>query len=186
MPELILATHNRGKLAEIAQMLPEWKISGEDSQAEETEGTFEGNALVKARAVASRHPGAWVMADDSGLVVDALGGAPGVLSARYAGTDGDTAANNALLLRNLAGVANRKAHFSCVIALISPDGKEQVFEGRCDGDIAQAPSGAGGFGYDPLFIPDGYEKSFGDLPPSVKNSISHRGRALAAMRAALR
>jgi XTP/dITP diphosphohydrolase len=126
-----------------------------------------------------------VLADDSDLAVDALGGAPGVRSARYAGRDGDTPANNALLLKNLAGVANRRAHFACAIALIAPDGTVRHFEGRCDGHIAESPSGAGGFGYDPLFIPDGHDRSFAELAPAEKNAISHRGRALAALRAAL-
>ncbi len=184
--KLILATHNRNKLKEVGEIFPEWEISGEDSGAEETEKTFAGNALVKARAVAARHKGAWVMADDSGLEVDALGGAPGVFSARYAGEDGNTPANNALLLKNLEGVRDRRAHFSCAIALVSPDGEEQVFEGRCEGVIAESPSGAGGFGYDPLFIPDGYDRSFAELSSAEKNAISHRGRALAAMRAAVR
>ena len=112
-------------------------------------------------------------------------GRPGVRSARYAGRDGDTPANNALLLKNLTGVADRRAHFACAIALIAPDGTVRHFEGRCDGRIAEAPSGEGGFGYDPLFIPDGHNRSFAELAPAEKNAISHRGRALAALRAAL-
>ena len=185
MNNLIVATHNANKLREIGQILPGWTISGEDAGVEETGDTFAENALLKARAVAVRHPGAWVLADDSGLSVDALGGAPGVRSARYAGRDGDTPANNALLLKNLSGVANRRAHFACAIALITPDGTERHFEGRCDGRIAEAPSGEGGFGYDPLFIPDGNNRSFAELTPDEKNAISHRGRALAALRAEL-
>ena len=194
MTVLIVATHNKNKLREIGQILPSWEISGEDAGVEETGATFAENALIKARAVAARHPGAWVLADDSGLVVDALGGAPGVRSARYAGRDGDTPANNALLLKNLAGVADRRAHFACAIALIAPDGTVRHFEGRCDGHIAEAPSGAGGFGYDPRVdeiplassvIPDGHDRSFAELAPAEKNAISHRGRALAALRAAL-
>ena len=182
---LVVATHNKNKLREIREILPGWEITGEDSGAEETAETFAGNALIKARAVAARHPGAWVLADDSGLEVDALGGAPGVRSSRYAGREGDTPANNALLLKNLAGVANRGAHFTCVIALVAPDGAERLFEGRCAGRIAEEPSGDGGFGYDPLFVPDGCDKSFAALSAEEKNAISHRGRALAALRAAL-
>ena len=182
---LVVATHNKNKLREIREILPGWEIAGEDSGAEETAETFSGNALIKARAVAARHPGAWVLADDSGLEVDALGGAPGVYSSRYAGRDGDTPANNALLLENLAGVVDRRAHFTCVIALMAPDGSEHLFEGRCDGRIAEEPSGVGGFGYDPLFIPVGHDKSFAALSAEEKNAISHRGRALAALRAAL-
>ena len=184
--KLVVATHNANKLREIGEILPGWEIAGEDAGVEETESTFAGNALLKARAAARRHPGSYVMADDSGLEVDALGGAPGVLSARYAGKDGDTPANNALLLKNLAGVVDRRAHFTCAIALVAPDGSEKVFEGRCFGRIAEAPSGGGGFGYDPLFVPDGRDASFAALPPSEKNTISHRGRALALAAAALR
>jgi XTP/dITP diphosphohydrolase len=140
---------------------------------------FAGNALVKVRAIAARHPGAWCIADDSGLEVAALGGAPGVRSARYAGEPSDTAANNALLLKNLEGVEDRRANFTCAVALVAPDGSERVAVGRSFGRIALAPSGAAGFGYDPLFLPDGYDRSFAELSAEEKNSISHRGRALA-------
>lgn len=181
MNRLVAATHNGNKLREFREMLPGWEISGDSPDVEETEATFAGNALLKARACALRNRGAWILADDSGLCVDALDGAPGVRSARYAGGDGDTAANNALLLANLAGAADRSAHFSCAIALISPEGRERIFEGRCDGRIAEAPTGAGGFGYDPLFLPDEAPgKTFAELPPEGKNAISHRGRAVAA------
>ena len=118
--------------------------------------------------------------DDSGLEVDALGGAPGVRSARYAGEPGSTPANNALLLKNLEGVRNRAARFVCAVALVDPAGREHVVRGACPGRIAAAPSGAGGFGYDPLFIPDGHAVSFADLGEAAKNAISHRARALAA------
>lgn len=182
MKRLVLATHNANKIREIGQILPDWEVVGEDSAAEETATTFAGNAQIKARAVAVRHPGAWVMADDSGLEVDALGGAPGVYSARYAGADGDTPANNALLLKNLAGVTDRRAHFSCAVALIDPQGIEHVVQGRCFGRIQDAPTGTGGFGYDPLFVPDGFDRSFAELAPEEKNAISHRGRALAEAR----
>lgn len=185
MNTLIVATHNAHKLREIGQLLPDWEIRGEDSGAEETAETFVGNARLKARALAPRHPGAWVMADDSGLEVAALGGAPGVRSARYAGRDGDTPANNALLLKNLAGVADRSARFTCAIVLVSPDGAEHAVEGHCPGRIAEAPSGAGGFGYDPLFVPEGRDRTFAELSADEKNAISHRGRALAAARALL-
>ncbi len=182
METLVLATHNPNKIREIGQLMPGWEIVGEDSAAEETAESFAGNALIKARAVAARHSGAWVMADDSGLSVDALGGAPGVRSARYAGKDGDSAANNALLLANLAGVSDRRAHFTCAVALIAPTGEESVVEGRCDGRIQLSPTGAGGFGYDPLFVPDGFDRSFAELSADEKNAISHRGRALSAVR----
>lgn len=185
MKKIILATHNKDKIREVGEIFPDCEVVGVDSQAEETEETFSGNALIKARAVAKRYSGAWVMADDSGLAVDALNGEPGVRSARYAGEDGNVPANNALLLKNLEGVENRGAHFACAIALIAPDGTERVFEGRCYGTVAYAPSGAGGFGYDPLFIPDGYDRSFGELTPEEKNAISHRGRALVSLKEAL-
>jgi XTP/dITP diphosphohydrolase len=180
---LVLATHNPAKVREIAEMLPRVEVSCEDSAAEETADTFAGNALIKARAVAGRHAGAWVLADDSGLVVDALGGEPGVRSARYAGRDGDTPANNALLLKNLEGVSDRSAAFVCAMAVIDPQGAEHVVEGRCTGSILAAPRGKGGFGYDPLFVPDGGELTFAELPAEEKNRISHRARALAKARA---
>lgn len=176
--KLILATHNAHKIREISEILPEWEIAAEDSGAEETEETFEGNALIKARALRRLHPDAWIMADDSGLEVAALGGAPGVRSARYAGRDGDTPANNSLLLKNLAGVTDRRAQFVCAIAIIDPAGREHTVLGTCPGAILEAPSGKGGFGYDPLFVPDGFSKSFADLAPAEKNAISHRGLAL--------
>ena len=179
--KLIVATHNQNKVREISQMLPGWEIAAEDSAAEETETTFVGNALLKARALKPRHPGAWILADDSGLEVFALGGAPGVRSARYAGEDGNTPKNNALLLKNLAGVADRRANFTCCCALVAPDGTEHTVIGRCFGHIAEAPSGAEGFGYDPLFIPDGHDRSFAELSADEKNAISHRGRALASV-----
>ena len=182
---LVLATHNPAKVREISEMLPRFEVSGEDSAAEETAATFAGNALIKARAVAARHAGSWVLADDSGLVVNALGGAPGVRSARYAGRDGDTPANNALLLKNLEGVADRSAAFVCAMALIAPDGAEHVVEGRCEGRILTAPRGRGGFGYDPLFVPEDGERTFAELSAAEKNSISHRARALAKARAVI-
>ncbi|MBP5543773.1 MAG: RdgB/HAM1 family non-canonical purine NTP pyrophosphatase [Kiritimatiellae bacterium] len=182
MQTLIAATHNAHKLREFREIFAGWNIDADSPDAEETENTFAGNALIKARACAARHPGAWIIADDSGLCVDALGGAPGVFSARYAGPGDDDEANNALLLRNLKGAADRSAHYECAIALIEPDGAEHLFEGRCCGRITETPSGTGGFGYDPLFIPDGSEKTFANFAPADKNAISHRGKALALMR----
>ena len=125
------------------------------------------------------------MADDSGLEVVALGGEPGVRSARYAGEPSNTPANNALLLKNLEGVVDRRANFTCCVALVDPDGGEHVLTGRCYGTIACEASGVGGFGYDPLFIPDGYAKSFAELSADEKNAISHRGRALAEVKTAI-
>ena len=181
---LFVATHNPHKIREISEILPGFDIIPDNpAGVEENAPDFAGNALIKVRAIAARHRGDWAMADDSGLEVRALGGAPGVHSARYAGRDGDTPANNALLLKNLSGVADRRARFTCAIVLVAPDGTEHEVEGHCPGRIAEAPSGAGGFGYDPLFVPDGYDRSFAELSSDEKNAISHRGRALAAARA---
>ena len=178
--KLYVATHNQHKIREIGQILPGFEIIADDPEGvEENAPDFEGNALIKVRAIASRHPGDWCMADDSGLEVNALGGEPGVRSARYAGEPSNTPNNNALLLKNLAGVTDRRANFTCCCALVSPDGTETTVTGRCYGHIAEQPSGAEGFGYDPLFIPDGHDKSFAELSAEEKNAISHRGRALA-------
>jgi len=181
--KLNVATHNVHKLREIGEILPGFEIAPEDPDVEETAPDFAGNALIKVRAVAAHHPGEWSMADDSGLEVRALGGAPGVRSARYAGEPCNTPANNALLLKNLDGVEDRAARFTCAIALVDPTGREHVVTGHCPGRIAYEPSGDAGFGYDPLFIPDGHDKSFAVLGEVEKNRISHRGRALAAARA---
>ena len=176
---LYVATHNAHKLREIGEMLPDFTILSEDPDVEETAPDFAGNALIKARAIAAYHAGCWVMADDSGLEVAALNGEPGVRSARYAGEPSSTPANNALLLKNLEGITDRRANFTCCVALVDPNGDEHVLTGRCYGTIALSESGAGGFGYDPMFIPDGYSKSFAELSSEEKNAISHRGRALA-------
>lgn len=178
--KLYVATHNQHKVREISQILPGFDILSEDpAGVAEDAPDFVGNAFIKVRAVAARHPGEWCMADDSGLEVKALGGAPGVRSARYAGEPSSALRNNALLLCNLQGVEDRTANFTCAIALVDPDGREHSAVGRCFGRIALAPSGDEGFGYDPLFIPDGYERSFAELSAGEKNAISHRGRALA-------
>jgi len=185
--KLYVATHNQHKVREIGQILPDFEIVPDDPEGvEETAPDFIGNALIKVRAIAARHAGAWCMADDSGLEVEALGGEPGVRSARYAGEPSDTPRNNALLLKNLEGVENRRANFTCAIALVDPTGRELTAIGRCFGRIANAPSGAEGFGYDPLFVPDGHEKSFAELTAEEKNAISHRGRALAEVKRLVR
>ena len=195
--KLFVATHNQHKIREIGQILPGFEIIADDpADVEENAPDFVGNALIKVRAIAGKHPGAWCLADDSGLEVAALGGEPGVRSARYSEgkeefvlsfrSGGDTASpltrtqmNNALLLKNLEGVADRRANFTCAIALVNPEGREHTVVCKCFGQIAEKPSGAEGFGYDPLFIPDGYDKSFAELSADEKNAISHRGRALA-------
>lgn len=185
MKQIIFATNNAHKLGEVQAVLgDEFRLvmlaeCGITEDIPETAATLEGNALQKARYVHER-TGRDCFADDTGLEVDALGGEPGVHSARYA-TDGhDFAANNALLLRNLADKSDRRAHFRTVIALIL-DGEEHLFEGRVDGVIAEQMSGAGGFGYDPLFVPEGHAESFAEMSAEAKNAISHRGRAVARL-----
>lgn len=187
---LVLATHNDNKLRELASMLSDCpvRVRGIGSfpgapTVEELGETFAENAVLKAQA-AAQHTGLWAMADDSGLEVDALDGRPGVYSARLAGPDATDADNNAKLLRLLADVpaVRRTARFRCAIALASPDGDVFVEEGVCEGVIAGEPRGGGGFGYDPLFIVPEYGRTFAELPPDVKDRISHRARALAAAR----
>jgi len=186
---LYLASGNAHKVAEMnalaqASGLPVTIISakavgGMPPVVEDT-GTFVGNARKKALALHALLPaGAWVLADDSGLCVDALGGAPGVESAYYAGPAGDGAANLRKLVEVMASVpqGQRGAHFVCVLLVIGTDGTEAVFEGRCQGVLGEAPQGGTGFGYDPLFVPTGYTESFAQLGDAVKNELSHRGRA---------
>jgi XTP/dITP diphosphohydrolase len=186
--KLLIATRNAHKLQEIREMLPDSEIIGTDSypevpDPEEDGDTFEANAAIKARAWATA-TGLVAIADDSGLEVDALGGAPGIHSARYAGVHGDTAANNAKLLRELEGVPTyqRTARFVCALALALPDGTVKTLRGECEGTILESGAGAKGFGYDPLFVPKGYTDSFGVLPESVKASLSHRAKAFAKAR----
>jgi XTP/dITP diphosphohydrolase len=153
--------------------------------AEDT-GTFAGNARQKARALKERLPsGGWALADDSGLCVDALDGAPGVESAYYAGPRASGAENLAKLVTVMREVPEerRGAHFVCMLALVGPDGEEHVFEGRCDGSLRREPAGAGGFGYDPVFVPAGHDRTFAELDADVKNRLSHRGRAWAGLAA---
>lgn len=185
---LVLATRNKNKLRELTSILSDLPVRVESiasfpgaPDVEETGATMAENALLKARA-AARHTGLWAMADDSGLEVDALDGRPGVYSARFAGPGATDADNNAKLLRLLEGVPDprRTARFRCAIALVSPDGDEYVDEGVCEGVVAREPRGEGGFGYDPLFIVPEYGRTFAELPPEVKDRISHRARALAA------
>ena len=183
--EIDFASHNAGKIAEIKQMLAPLGItvkSAEDlslPDVEETGTTFAENSLMKSQTIA-RISGLPCIADDSGLCVDALGGAPGVYSARYA-PDRDFNKGMDKLLAAMAQSTDksRKAHFSCVVSLAYPNGEYQLFEGRVDGIIADSKmDGAEGFGYDPLFIPDGYNISFAQMDKAEKNRISHRGRAM--------
>jgi len=187
--KLVVATRNRHKLEELHALLaglPVELFSALDFPAVpdvvEDGDTFEANAIKKAVTLA-RATGCWALADDSGLEVAALGNAPGVYSARYAGEPADYAANNAKLLRALDGAADRRARFRCVMALSDPQGRAETVEGRCAGCISLTPRGAAGFGYDPLFVPDGHAQTFAEMPAELKNSISHRGRALQAAKA---
>jgi XTP/dITP diphosphohydrolase len=186
-----LASGNAHKVGEFQELVRESglpieivsarAIGGMPEVVEDT-GTFVGNARKKALALRAALPApGWVLADDSGLCVDALGGGPGVESAYYAGPAGDSAAN----LRKLVDVMReesddrRGAHFVCVLVLVDPMGREYVFEGRCDGRLARQPRGGGGFGYDPLFVPHGFDRTVAELPPATKRALSHRGRAWA-------
>ncbi|MBO5805646.1 MAG: RdgB/HAM1 family non-canonical purine NTP pyrophosphatase [Tidjanibacter sp.] len=189
MKRIIFATNNAHKLDEVRAILGNTielttlKEAGITEDIPENEPTIEGNALAKARYVWER-TGCDCFADDTGLEVDALGGAPGVHSARYA-TDGhDFAANRTKLLREMEGKEHRTARFRTVVALIE-GGKESCFEGVVEGEITTSEMGEGGFGYDPLFRPEGYEQTFAELAPEEKNAISHRGRAVAKLAAYL-
>ncbi len=183
--KIVFATHNAHKVSEVQAVLgSEYQLvtateAGITEEIPEAQPTIEGNALQKARYV-YEHTGLNCFADDTGLEVEALNGAPGVYSARYAGEHVSYADNNVLLLKNLAGCENRKARFRTVIALIV-DGKEYLFEGRVEGTIATEPHGEGGFGYDPLFVPEGSQLTFAEMSSEAKNKISHRGRAVAKL-----
>ncbi len=189
--ELLVATHNEGKTRELAELLSGIPLRLRSlkefpwvEEADETGSTFEENAVLKARHYGSLC-GLWTLADDSGLEVEALGGVPGVYSARYGGRAISYPERMALLLEelNATGDGERRARFVCVIALSDPrTGEVETFDGICEGRIAQAPRGTGGFGYDPLFIPEGYKQSFGELPSEIKQSLSHRSRALSKAR----
>ncbi len=196
MPGLLLATRNAHKTAEVRAILgSSWTVTDlslhpDWPEVEETGDTFSANAALKALAASTRAPDAWVLADDSGLEVDALGGAPGVLSARYAGPGADDARNRAKLLAALAEAgameaSQRRARFRCVLALARGARLAGEFAGAVEGTITLAEEGAGGFGYDPLFQPDGFAGTFGTLPAETKNRLSHRARALAAAAAGL-
>ncbi len=189
--QLLIATNNAGKIRELNGLLADLPLRlrqlsefPQIREVEETGKTFAENASLKARLY-GRETNLWTLADDSGLEVDALDGAPGVLSARYAGRNASDEERNARLLAelNLTGDEQRKARFICAIALYDPAaGTTEIFDGRCEGHIAKHPRGHNGFGYDPLFIPSGYEHTFGQLSETVKQQISHRSRALAAVR----
>ena len=192
---LHLASGNPHKAGEFAALAAGARLAmeivpgdgaGQMPSVTEDTGTFTGNARKKARALhALLPPGAWVLADDSGLCVDALNGAPGVESAYYAGPQGDGAANLRRLVEVMRDVPAdcRTAHFTCVLVLIDARGGEHLFEGRCDGRLAKEPHGGAGFGYDPLFVPAGQSFTFAELPEARKSELSHRGRAWAQLAA---
>jgi len=191
MTRLLLATRNAGKLAELQRLLeaavPGVEVVGlrdveEYPEAPEAGATFEENALLKARE-AVHYTGLPAVADDSGLTVDALNGMPGVLSARWSGRHGDDDANTALLLGQLADVPDeqRGAAFVCAAALVTPDGAERVLERRWRGSVIREKRGTNGFGYDPVFVPDGLEVTSAELSPDEKDARSHRGQAFAAL-----
>ena len=180
--KLVFATNNAHKLEEIASILGEkiellsLKNIGCTADIPETADTLQGNAIQKAEYI-HNHYGFDCFADDTGLEVEALDGAPGVFSARYAGDGHNSEANMQKLLQNLQGVENRKAQFRTVICLIL-DGKQHLFEGICKGEIIKEKRGSAGFGYDPIFVPEGYNESFAQLGNAVKNKISHRAKAV--------
>lgn len=184
--KIVLASRNRHKIAELETMLrgylPEVELLSLDEvgiteEIEENGSSFEENALIKAKAAAKS--GYIGVGDDSGLTVEALGGAPGIYSARYAGGHGDDEANRKLLLHNLAGVTDRRAAFVCAIACVFPDGREPiVVTGRCDGKILYQEEGSGGFGYDSLFCYEEYDHSFAAVTQEQKDAVSHRARAI--------
>ena len=183
--KILIASRNAHKIQEIREIfdLPgvEWVSTAEFPDLHdvvEDGDTFEANALKKATELA-RATGLWALADDSGLEVTALGNAPGVYSARYAGEPCSHANNNAKLLRELAGKTDRSARFRCVAALSDPTGRAETVSGSCPGRIDDALRGAQGFGYDPLFVPDGHDRTFAEMGNEQKNKLSHRGRALA-------
>lgn len=184
--KLLFATNNQHKLREVREILgPDVAVlalrdAGVETDIPETQETLEGNASQKAWYIFDR-TGQDCFADDTGLEIEALEGRPGVFSARYAG-EGCTFGDNVnKVLKEMQGTENRRARFRCVISLIM-NGKETVFEGIVNGTIANRPEGAGGFGYDPVFVPEGYSQSFAIMPPTLKNSVSHRGRAVKRMK----
>ncbi len=185
--EVILATSNKAKIREIIQILgndidyktmsdfPDWP------DVEETEDTFKGNALLKASVLAQRY-NMPAIADDSGLVVEALDGEPGVHSSRYSGEGATDEKNMAKLLNNLQEEKNRKAAFKTVVVYKEPDGEEIIAAGEVEGRIVETPVGGGGFGYDPVFVPDGFDKTFAQMSSQEKNELSHRGKAINNLR----
>ncbi|OSZ78389.1 non-canonical purine NTP pyrophosphatase, RdgB/HAM1 family [Chitinophagaceae bacterium IBVUCB1] len=183
MKELVIASNNKGKIKEIREMIADVNLLslqdiGFTDEIDEPFQTFEENALVKASTI-YRFCGKNVFADDSGICANALHGEPGVSSAHYSGSRHDEA-NLHQLLTNLHGKDDRTGYYKAVICLIWDD-ETYFFEGICEGTIIEESRGQGGFGYDPIFVPNGYDKTFAELPPHIKNEISHRGKAVAQM-----
>ena len=180
---IVIASKNAGKIAEFQRILSEVGISVitdiDFPDVAETGSTFEENAILKARAVSS-FTNLPALADDSGLAVEALNGAPGIFSAQYSGRHGDDVANISRLLEDLKGVLdeNRRAKFVAVLALVTPDGRELLVRGELEGKIRNQPTGTNGFGYDPIFEPENLNRTLGELSPSEKDAISHRSKAL--------
>lgn len=191
--KLFLATGNAHKVEEVSRFLAEQDLDlvvlsaselGGMPEVEETEDTFSGNALLKAEALlALAQPGDWVLADDSGIEVDALDGRPGVFSARYAGENATSEENNSKLIQELAGVVGpeRSARYVCALVLLGAGPEAYIVEETCEGVLTEKPSGENGFGYDPYFIPEGYTETFGILSPQIKDGISHRAKALSML-----
>lgn len=183
LPRLIIATRNAHKTAEIRAMVGDhFEVVDVTAfpdlpEIEETGTTFLANARLKAEGVSRRVDG-WVLSDDSGLEVDALDGAPGVWSSSYGGEEGNHARNNARLLAEMAGKSDRRARFRCTMVLASGGVEIANFSGTVEGRLVESLHGAGGFGYDPLFVPDGYDRTFAELGDEIKNTLSHRSRAL--------
>ena len=191
MTRILFASNNEHKLSEVRSILgPDFQVLsladiGFDEDLPETQDTMEGNAEQKVQHV-FQHCGMPCFADDSGLEVNALNGEPGVRSARYAGYHGNSAENMRLLLQKLKGVEDRSARFKCVLAYIDEKARLHRFEGTVNGSILQEQRGSGGFGYDPLFVPEGYEKTFAEMPDREKNAVSHRTMALTKLAAFLK
>ncbi|MEQ9489719.1 MAG: RdgB/HAM1 family non-canonical purine NTP pyrophosphatase [Alphaproteobacteria bacterium] len=187
--ELVIASHNPGKIREIGDLLRSFDVtvmSADDlglDEPEETETTFIGNAVLKAKASAlgAKKP---ALADDSGLAVTALGGAPGIYSARWAGPGKDFSVAMQRVETELGDNADRSAHFVCALALCWPDGHVETFEGRVDGTLTFPPRGEKGFGYDPIFVPDGFDITFAEMDPQKKHAMSHRADAFRQLVAA--
>jgi XTP/dITP diphosphohydrolase len=191
LPRLVLASANAGKVVELSRILAAGHVGVQLAGLEEFPGapdvaetgvTFADNALLKARALA-KFTGLPAVGDDSGICVDALNGMPGVLSARWSGAHGDDQANLRLLLGQLSDVPDerRGAHFYCAAALVLPSGREHVSEGKLRGRLIREPRGSNGFGYDPIFVPDGHERTTAEMAAAEKDAISHRGRAFRAL-----